>query len=58
MDTGASLSEDCGDLTWDDAKFTMRTAQEELKFYKKKPTKPRAVRLGNTRFIIIGFRDR
>jgi hypothetical protein len=57
MDTGASLSEDCGDLSWNDAKLTMRTVQDELKFYKKKPTKPRAVRVGSVRFIIVGFRN-
>lgn len=58
MDTGATLSEDQGDLSWDDCKFTMRMAREELEFYKKCPTKMKAVRLGNTRVIIVGFRER
>lgn len=57
LDSNTSMVEDYGPQSWDETKMVMDSLVEELRFYKKKPIKPRAVRLGKTRIVIVGFRE-
>jgi hypothetical protein len=55
--TGLCITDDLGVLTWDEAKVAMRDAQAELRFYRKRPLKPRAVRTGDIRLIVAPFME-
>jgi hypothetical protein len=54
---GTSLSQDVGDRDWEEAKSLMRNIVSEMRFFKKAPLSPKAVRLGSTRIILVAFRE-
>lgn len=57
LDRASSMSLEAGDLTWDDAKDMMKSQVAQTRFLGKVPVTPKAVRLGDVRVIIVGFRE-
>ncbi len=55
--TGSAMSQDQGEMTWAECKLLMRALCDELRFFRKKPHSPRAVRSGNARIILAVFEE-
>ncbi len=55
--TGSAMTRDDGELSWSECKMLMRTLCDELKFFRKRPHSPRAVRVGRIRVVLVAFED-
>lgn len=57
LDGASAITQDFGDLSWERTQEVMRDLPSEFRFFHKRATKPRAVRMGNVRVVLAGFFD-
>lgn len=57
LDAASTIAQDCGDMTWERTQEAMKDLASEFKFFHKRATKPKAVRIGAVRVVFAGFYD-
>lgn len=57
LDGASSITQDLGDLSWEKTQEVMRDLASEFRFFHKRATKPRAIRIGTVRVVLAGFFD-